>query len=247
MSVTTTTPPVLGKRGRRASITTTTTKRRRTGGRRSRISRAIVPKVYRFQRTFSQIVNAGDLPAGWFITTETPSALVSTIAVNLADLPNYSEFANLFQLYRLTKIESVFVPGWNPNLPDPSNGVGANILVRWKSNRTGQAMGTSDTNEAWNQCQMVKRGSFSGTAAKPLSVKQKLNQLAETYASTVNTDYGVVTPRWLSTTEVNAGHYGYDIRFDVCQDILAINPGGSYRNLTFRLDHVVTLECKGVQ
>ena len=240
-----------GHRRRRSSVASGSSKRQRTNGRRKpKITRSIVPKVYTFKRKVLDEVTASDAAspgAGWLTTGE--NCLTTTMIFALNQVPNPTDFTNLFAEYRIksvrTKIWCGFVGNVNQNTA-ALDGMGINIRFQFASNRTGQAVTVADTLNDWAEKQMVASTQRGFNNELPVVLNQGLNQLSMVFHTAIDTDYVVKRPSWSSTTESGTPYYGYDLIISSLSNDISLGPGASYRNANFKLEHEFTIECRGV-
>jgi len=245
-------PAALGgaKRGKR-QLFKGAAKRRKTNG-KSRIGRAITPKVYTFRRKVidSVIANNGASPGGGWLTTG-DLALVTTMIFALNQLPGVTDFTNLFAEYRIKRVKTKIYCAWPGNVNNNTatqDGLAINIRFQFSSNRTGQALTVADSADDWAQKQRVGSVTRGFQNEKPVILSQGLNQLSMVFHTAVDTDYVVKSPSWSSTTEVGTPYYGYDLRIEaLTEPTLGLGPGGNYRNAQFKLEHEFEIEFRGVK
>lgn len=167
------------------------------------------PKVFPFKRQMEEYVDFSSPPSDWVTTLD--NQLVRTFTYNLNDLPNHSEFTNLFAQYKLNyAIVEMF-----PNVSQMTSGyvavggAASNYIVTVWRNTHGVPL-----NAAFTRDELLEIGSkrtFMMPTVKPTRFKMPLKQLSATYASTLNTDYATVKPRYINTTEDTTQHYGINV------------------------------------
>jgi len=226
-------------------------KRARTAA-RGKIGRAIVPKMYVFKRKVldTVIANNGASPGGGWLTTG-DLALVTTMIFALNQLPNSTDFTNLFAEYRIKRVRTKIYCGWPGNVNNNTatqDGLAINIRFQFSSNRTGQAITVADSADSWAEKQMVGSATRGFQNEKPVILDQGVNQLSMVFHTAVDTDYVVKKPSWQSTNEPGTPYYGYDLRIEaLTEPTLGLGPGGNYRNAQFKLEHEFELEFRGVK
>lgn len=169
----------------------------------------------------------------------------------LNQLPNSTDFTNLFAEYRIKRVVTKIFCAWPGNVNNNTaaqDGLGINIRFFFASNRTGQALTSADTSADWAEKQMVGSTTRGFNNQIPVTINQGLNQLSMVFHTSVDTDYVVKKPAWQSTSEVGTPYYGYDLRIEaLTEPTLGLGPGASYRNATFKLEHEFTIELRGVK
>lgn len=188
--------------------------KRKTRRRRStrKMTRASIPKskVYNFTRVKEQLLVPEEPNFGatnWLTTFD--NAIVKTFTFGLSELPGYSEFTGLFAEYKLNAASVKFYPGYSQVASTSGTTVTNNIIITVWPNTTGTGLTAAFTKEQLNEIQRKRQWMFPLT--KPTTVYMPLNQLNQVYASATNTDYTVLKPKYISTTETNTPHYGMNV------------------------------------
>lgn len=181
-------------------------------GRRPRMARArlvTAPKVFPFKRQMEEYVDFSSPPTDWVTTLD--NQIVRTFTYNLNDLPNHSEFVNLFAQYKLNyAVVEMF-----PNVSQMTSGyvavggAASNYIVTVWRNTHGVPLNAAFTRDELLEIQAKK--TFMMPTGKPTRFKMPLKQLATVYASTLNSDYATIRPRYINTTEDTTQHYGINV------------------------------------
>lgn len=183
--------------------------------RRSRLgrpSRGLSQSTYMFKRAITSVVNINNAPGSdWVAIT---GGIYRQWHFSLNDLnaaADATDFTNLFRRYKINavKVELAFsntgsIPATDAN--KPSN---YQLQVYTMPNKVGRTEEEVTEQMFLNTQASNKRLALNG--GSPLVYYMKVNQLAETYASTTNTDYAVVRPRYVSTGETGVQHYGLNM------------------------------------
>ncbi len=182
-------------------------KKKRTAKRTGKL--ISMPRVFAFKRQMEEYVDFSDPPSDWVTTLD--NQIVRTFTYNLNDLPNHSEFVNLFSQYKLNyAVVEMF-----PNVSQMTSGyvaggqAASNYIVSVWRNTHGVPLNAAFTRDELLEIQ--KKSTFMMPTTKPTVFKMPLKQLSATYASTLNTDYAVVKPRYINTTEDTTQHYGINV------------------------------------
>lgn len=193
--------------------------RRRFRRRRRNIPRTLRPRTYNFTRQFVENIelNPASPPSGWSFVG---NGMVRSQEFSLALLPNYTEFTALFAQYRLlaVKQEYYFTDTGSININTTTgynNSGGKQILMYINPNAIGSANAASLSEDFFMQSQCAKKRLCLHASGRPVKIYTKLKQLSQIYSNEVlNTDYVKIRPKFISTNEVNAEHYGLDMRLE---------------------------------
>lgn len=214
--------------------------RRKGGARLGRPSRGLSTSVYLFKRSYVEnIVLNSSSPPGQWQKPDTGSLTQSTV-FSLADLHENTDFTQLFGMYKICGVKmQMFSTSTNVNQASGAGSIADQIIVYWAPNMTGRTGHTLDE-QHFLDVQSAKRRCLVNGGARPINVYHKTKQLANTYSSSVNTDYAMVRPRWVSTDETTTGHYGMDMRIQLINDA-AFGAGG------LKIIYTYYIACKQVQ
>ena len=224
--------------------------RRRTYRRPMRMAKPLRPKIYYFKRMLSEVVqlNTQSPPAGW---SATGTALHRQFVYKLSDLPDYSDFTNLFNQYKLTgcKIQLLFSNTESGavanvgNISNPQNMHSNAQVIMWIApNPTGQAT-TVTPATMLTISSHKKRLCLNG--GRPINVYKRLHQLQETHGGSGNTDFAYVRPRLISTNEPHTLHYGQSICLEKADQTLF--SGSSHNYQSVRILYTYYIVCKQVE
>lgn len=169
-------------------------------------------RVLQFKRKWSSnlVLNTYSAPPGW--TSLEPSgdqALTLAYVLSMSEIPNYQNFTNLFDSYR---IKGVRLQGYfSFSTTDPTNQ--AQVLFQYCRDHLGQNAATALTEDWFNERPRSRKRLLVNSVGKPsFDIFMPLSQLTNVYQSSVNTDYTMSKPRFISTNEVNTPHYGFNLR-----------------------------------
>lgn len=194
--------------------------KRRTRKKRSslaKLTRVPPVKVYPFTRSREQLLalEAPDTGAtDWIATTD--DCVVKTFAFGLSELPGFSEFTNLFREYKINSASIKFYPSYSQVISGSGSVVANNIIITVWPNTSGSPLDAFFSKAALNEIQRKRQWMFP--LNKPTSIYMPLYQLNQVYGSTVNTDYTVVKPRYIATTETTTPHYGMNVHIQKCDN-----------------------------
>lgn len=172
----------------------------------------MAPRVLQFKRKFSHTLtlNTYSPPPGW--TTLEPSgdqALTLAYVIAMSEIPDYANFTNLFDSYRIKGVRLQGYYSFNTTGPTSQ----AQVLFQYCRDHLGQNTAAVLSEEWFNQRPRSKKRVLVNSVGKPsFDIYMPLTQLSNTYQSSVNTDYTMSRPRFISTNEVNTPHYGFNLR-----------------------------------
>lgn len=224
--------------------------RRRRISRPMKIGKPLRPKTYFFKRCLSETVqlNTQTIPSGW---SSTGNALYRQFVYKLSDLIDYSDFTNMFNQYKLTgvNIQMFFsntgsTPAANVVSTSAPQVINSNsqLLVWVAPNPTGQVSVVGP--DAMLRIQSHKK-MLALNGGRPLNIYKRLKQLSETHGGTSNTDFQVVTPKFISTVEPHCLHYGQSICIERADQLLMANNASNYQYCRFIYTYYI--QCKQVQ
>ncbi|AXQ66488.1 MAG: capsid protein [Cressdnaviricota sp.] len=188
------------------------TMNRRTTRRNVRKPKATLvakPQVYPFRRSTEAFLDMSSPSDGWLTTLD--NQLVKTFTYNLNQLPNHSEFVNLFSQYKLNYAMVEMFPNVSQMVSGytQTGGSSSNYLVTVWRNTHGVPLTAAFTRDELLEIQ--NKRTFMLPTTKPTRFKMPLKQLATTYASTLNSDYATIRPRYINTSEDTTQHYGINV------------------------------------
>ena len=176
---------------------------RRQARRNFRPARGLTPQVMSFKRSRTEmlILNNTSAPSGW---TTVDNGISVPLVFSLSQIPDSTDFVNLFNSY---KIVGIRMQGWYSNsVADSEN---QQSMVYWVGNSMGNVLGTALDEQYFLDRPTHKKRVLVNSMGKPsFDLYMKMSQLSQIYQSTVNTDYGLSRPRFISTGETTTGHYG---------------------------------------
>lgn len=165
------------------------------------------PRVMPFGRNMEYLLSLENPSNGWIQTLD--NALVKTFDFNLAELPNFTDFTNLFSQYKLNMAILKIYPSASQVVVSTAAAGTQNMIITVWANTHGNPLTAVFQNSELLEIQRKKAWMFPMN--KPTSIKMPLRQLTNTYAGTLNTDYATVRPRYISTTETSTPHYGMNV------------------------------------
>ena len=198
------------------------TYRKRTGAYKPRmgLSRQIIPFTREKETYFrlNDLTGNSSSPFENFVHTN-DGGVVGRISLMLNQLPQYSEFTNLFRQYKLTGMKIIFYPAANTTVAGSARDEGGpyannNILIRVMKNYTGIPMASGNEIHEWSQIQAKKQWILATN--KPSSIYCPLVQLTDVRANEdSSTNEQVISrPKFCSTNDPNVVHQSLNIRFD---------------------------------
>ena len=187
-------------------------RRRRKTYTQPKINRRVpVPKVYPFVRSREQLLALEDPDVGatgWITTFD--DAVVKTFTFGLSELPDFGEFTSLFSQYKLNACVLKMYPSYSQVvMSGTTTPYSNNIIITVWPNTDGTALTAAFTKAELNQIQRKSQWMFP--LNRPTTIKMPLRQLSTTYNTAINSDYAVVKPRYISTSETTTTHTGFNV------------------------------------
>eukprot|EP01052_Picozoa_sp_SAG31_P043070 SAG31_NODE_7058_length_1800_cov_122.113463_2_plen_238_part_00 len=179
---------------------------------KARVPRRNLPRIINFKR---QMVNTFQLntaaaTAPWVsLAASNDEALVLNYVIDAAQIPNIAHFVNLFDSYR---IKGVRIQGYLSFTTAQTTTQSQSILYSCSDNM-GQTPSANLTEDYFLSRPRSKKRLLANNMGKP-SFDQyiPLSNLANVYGGTINTDYALVKPRFISTNELTTPYYGMNLR-----------------------------------
>lgn len=191
-----------------------TVRKRRTGrrGRLGRPSRGLAQSVYKFRRKISTVLNigpGGDVPNGWEPSGD--NGIYKQWVFSLDEV--YSPGGGSLQLFKAYKITGVKIDLMfnNTNTGDMSGTQMQVYALPWKTGRSRTIATPLTESTVLGTQAHTRRIALNG--GKKLGYYMRVNQLSERYDHPLvgGTDYAVVSPKFISTTETGTKHYGLEM------------------------------------
>lgn len=163
-------------------------------------------KLRRQVHLFKRTCNLGIVTSS--VTGGIPSPIAQAYAFNLNQLPNVSEFTNLFDQYKITGAKLSFVPGASESLYSPISGTStANGFARFHS-----VIDYDDTTTPPSEDAMLQYGSLKTTGPMQTHVRYiKPKILHEIYRSAIATGYAPRAADWIDVGTPDVPHYGIKV------------------------------------
>lgn len=235
--------------------------RRRTNYRKGpgTIAKGLRQSVIPFKRTVTQVCDTNqttNLPANWAMSHGGVTgyhALLGTQVFQFSQLPEYQNLVNLYKWYKINCIVIKLYPCYAGNVPNGATTVsnsesyqGQNVLCTYTKNMSGTALSSTIDNDYWLTQQARRTKIITGTRPHVFKVYPKI--LNEVYSSITNTDYTLMKPKFISTTEPTTPHFGLDMAFTFTDfnDPIQIDHSQNYRTpIKFRMDMTYYIQLKG--
>ena len=204
----------------------------------------MAPRVLNFKRCFSQdlALNTQAPPGGWTALTVADQALAINYVFSMNQIPDYQNFTNLFDSYRIvgTRIQGYL--SFNTITPAQQS----QTMLFYCRDHMGQTLATDLSEDWFNQRPRSRKRVLTNTTGKPsIDIYMPLTQLANTYQSVTNNDYTMKRPRFISTNEVNTPHYGFNLRI-ARVDGNNWTTGTQNQYPTLKLFTTVYFQCRGI-
>ncbi|AXH78951.1 MAG: capsid protein [Circular genetic element sp.] len=217
-----------------------------------RPSRGLTQSTYFFTRKKSNVIKLSDttLSDGWNVSSD--NGIYKDWNFNLSELTDYTDFTALFKQYKICAVQVELTFNNTGSVVSANDGSTASIMPGTQlqlytiPNRVGKARGAlSPLTEAivLNTQASKKRLALNG--GRPLKYYMKLNQLGEIFNTSINTDYVVTRPRYISTDEVNTKHYGMEMYLNRVDGVTLSSDIANEQVMRETITYYIA--CKGVE
>lgn len=198
-----------------------------------RAPRGTTMSIYRYKRVNIESVDWTNYPQGW---DHFPGldGISRGWAFSLSSILGHAQFISLYSLYKLHGVRMQLYPAWNittsRDLPQ--------IMMWTTPARIGYTL--DSTSELYQTQAQKKKLVFTNN--NPIDFYMKFNILNEVYNSSLNTDYTIGKPRWISTQETGTPHFGMNTTFTTMDgsDITS-------HPFKFKMIYTIYFSCKGVK
>ncbi len=205
----------------------------------------MAPRVLQFKRKFSNtlVLNTVSPPEGWTsLASAGDEAITLGYVFSMAEIPNYENFTTLFDSYRIKGVRLQGYYSFNTTGPDSQ----AQVMLHYARDHLGQNTASVLTEDWFNSRPRSRKRLIVNSVGKPsFDIYMPLTQLSNTYQSTVNTDYTMQRPRFISTNEVNTPHYGFNLRLSRV-DGNPFTTASSNQYPTLKLYSTIYFEMRGI-
>lgn len=199
-------------------------------GRRKRFKRSNVgrprqllhrgPSAYHFKRSFQSSLIA--------LNASGANTIGYSFALN--QLPNYTEFTSLFDLYRLNYVVMKFVPNWTGNDNNP-------VTTAWSAPNFHSVIDHDDSTNPTSIDYMLQYPSHQMTQGHKIHIRKfRPSVLAQMYTGATDSTCPKYK-QWLNCADASTPHYGLKVYIDAPNTTC-----GAYRVFV-----TVYLSCKGVR
>jgi len=203
--------------------------------RRRRVARPIAAarNLHYFKRT----VRLTDLLASATALTNVPIA--NAYSFNLNQLPNPTEFTNLFDQYKITGAKLVFTPGANNALYSPLSGQS----VAFGFNRFMSVIDYDDSSIPASESELMQYNTLKVTPPMRTHTRYLKPKILEAlYNGTLSTAYQAARPGWVDVGNPSVPHYG--VKVYCAAPTIA---GSTSSSITYNVYLTLYFACKNVR
>ena len=189
-------------------------RRRLRKTRKNSMPRVLRPKVHRFKRDIEEtlILSGTAPPEGWSLDGN--FRCYKNLAWALASVGESTDFQNLFRQYRIkgARMRFYFSNTESGATAGVATFTNSQLMVRMAPNQRGD--GEVLNNAYWQSIQ-AKKYKLGLNGGKPLDIYMPLKQKNEIFGSaSVQTQYSMMRPKYISTVASNVSHYGLNIAIE---------------------------------
>ena len=205
----------------------------------------MAPRVLQFKRRMvdTLVLNTASPPTGWTsLSSAGDEAITLNYVISMAQIPNYTNFTNLFDSYRIRGIRLQGYYSFNVAAPNNQS----QAMLYYCRDHLGQNSASQLSEEWFNERPRSRKRLLVNSSGRPsFDIYMPLTQLANTYGSVTNNDYTMKRPKFLSTNEVDTPHYGMNLRLQRI-DGNAWTAGSSNQYPTLKLFSTIYFECRAI-
>lgn len=225
------------------------------------VAKGLRQQMIPFKRTVTQILDTdqtSNFPTDWGLSSGDITgyyALLGTQIFQFSQLPEHANIAALYKFYKINCVVVKLYPCYSNTVANGATSIsnsasyqGQNIVVTYVKNQTGVGLSSTIDNDYWLTQQARKTKIITGT--RPIVFKVYPKILNEVYASITNTDYTLMKPKFISTTETSTPHFGLDMAFTFTDfnDPIRQDLAANFRTpIKFRMDMTYYMTLKGTQ
>lgn len=188
--------------------------------RKRRIPRGVRNQVHHFMRRNTTSVSY-------------PGAAIyrNSIGMTLDYLPNYTEFTNLYDLFRLNFVVATFRPRFDISAQTPTNAIYPRLY--WARDQTDEnPPATLAELQQYQRCKMAVI-----TPVKGVTIKFKPNVVDNVYGSTLTTSWSPKFKQWIESAQHQTRHYGVKYVIDMWSSAIT----------NIDIEYKVYFSCKSVR
>lgn len=216
--------------------------------------RGLKQSVHLFKRSITQVIPLADslLPSdsGWLASSD--NGIYKMWKFKLSDLVDNGDFKTLFGAYKICGVNvelSFNNTGSAVTANDgtvPSVQPGCQLQIYTIPNRVGRVRQSIDplTEQICLNTQACKKR-LALNGGKPVRFYMKTNQANMIYNSLTDTDYTVQKPRYISTKEPDAEHYGLQMYVNRVDGLTLSS--NMYNQQSMRCTTTYYIACRGVE
>lgn len=177
--------------------------------------RGLKPAEHIFRRCLTQTIQLDTtaVPEGWYASGNN---LYKNWGFSLSSLGSFQEFTDLFKFYKIlgARVQLYFSnTGSVPTMGSNMYYSNSQILMHFDTNTDGADSSESGLEATYLNSQTAKKRLCLNSLGKPIDLYMPLRQQSQMYGGAANTDYAVVKPRWIATTEPTTPHFGFKTMF----------------------------------
>lgn len=206
------------------------------------IPRGLRPAVHYFTRRTVESVNLLDpqsWPSFWGVPEMSVAGIAGTQSFKLADVPDVTDFTNLFSQYKLMGVtQQMYTSATNTDNTTAGN---RQCMFMYKANPTGQTPVL--TEEYFLTSQTSKTRTLVSGSGRPVRLSIPLKIHSALYGGVVTTSYAPRQPTFLDMEDTTVPHFGYQFRFQPVYN----GAGDPMPSLYIKIITTYRIACKEVR
>lgn len=202
--------------------------------RKMAVRRKLARQVHAFKRTAYLGTSTASMSAGG---TATPIATAHSFSLN--QIPNVSEFANLFDQYKITGAKLTYTPTASEGIINPA--VSASAPLGYS--RVHSVIDYDDSTAPTSENQLLEYGSHKSTPPFKTHVRYlKPKVLHEIYRSAIASSYAPKSSTYLDMSNADVPHYGVKVWISAPNTFY-----GTDNTISYKVYLTLYFTCKNVR
>lgn len=197
-----------------------------------------VNKLRRQVHVFKRTAYLGTITAS-INTLGVPTPIATSYSFALSQLPNVSEFSNLFDQYKITGAKLSLTPALTEGIVSPLTSSAATLGY----SRVHSVIDFDDATFPTSEDQLLEYGSHKSTApfqSHSRFIKPKV--LHEVYRSAIATAYSPRSSSYLDMAYTDVPHYGMKVWVSAPN-----TPGGTAGSVSYKVYQTLYFTCKNTR
>lgn len=201
--------------------------------------------IMSFKRSRTEVVDLTQLTGqGWSPTTG--GGIARSWAFSLSELNDVTDFTNLFKYYKIKAVRvQAFFSNNITSQDEPNRFPNSQLLIYTDTNQNGVTTGITDELYYLDSQTAKKQIAITTQRGPAIDHLHRVKLANEVYRSSTNSDYTMMSPKWISTADTGTPHYGMNMLIERVdgQELTA----GFSNTQYVKFIYTYYIQCKKVQ